>query len=378
MMRLRGLTWDHPRGYAPLEAASAEYARTYGVEVTWERRSLKDFGDAPIDALADAYDLVVIDHPHVGIAASCACFVPFDELLDATALERHASEGVGPSHDSYHYGGRQWALALDAAMQTSSHRPDLCPAPIPTTWTEVEDLARALRERDLYMAVPLVPTDAVCSFLTLCAQAGEPLREDGALDPDGAPREALATLRRLADLAHPDSPTWNPIDVYEAMSGRDDVAYCPIAFSYTNYARDGYRLHALRYEDLPGLRGSLLGGAGLAITTACRDPAAAAAFASWVCGAAVQAGTFTAAGGQPGNRAAWRDPRNDDLTNGFFRDTLRTLEHAYVRPRDAGFVAFQEYSGRRIHQFLMQETDPRHCLTDLARAFERRGRGDRS
>ena len=52
---LRGLTWDHPRGYEPpgvaTRAAFADRARL-ACRSTWDRRSLKQFGDQPIDALA--------------------------------------------------------------------------------------------------------------------------------------------------------------------------------------------------------------------------------------------------------------------------------------------------------------------------------------
>ena len=66
MITLRGITWDHPRGYAPLAASVAPYAQAHSVRVEWERRSLKDFGDAPLPELARDYDLLIIDHPHVG------------------------------------------------------------------------------------------------------------------------------------------------------------------------------------------------------------------------------------------------------------------------------------------------------------------------
>ncbi len=69
MIALRGITWDHPRGYQPLAASADPYAAEFGVRVTWDRRSLKDFGDAPIDLLAADYDLLIIDHPHMGLAA---------------------------------------------------------------------------------------------------------------------------------------------------------------------------------------------------------------------------------------------------------------------------------------------------------------------
>ena len=79
---LRGMTWDHPRGYHCLEAASEAYAAAHDVEIIWDRRSLQAFADAPIDAIAERYDLIVLDHPHVGmIAGRGEETLPFSDRL---------------------------------------------------------------------------------------------------------------------------------------------------------------------------------------------------------------------------------------------------------------------------------------------------------
>ena len=61
-----GLTWDHPRGHLPLEAA-AERSR---VGLEWRRQSLEGFESHGLQELAERYELLVIDHPHVGDAAT--------------------------------------------------------------------------------------------------------------------------------------------------------------------------------------------------------------------------------------------------------------------------------------------------------------------
>ena len=41
MVNLRGMTWDHARGFDPMVATSAAYAAAHpGVTITWEKRSL--------------------------------------------------------------------------------------------------------------------------------------------------------------------------------------------------------------------------------------------------------------------------------------------------------------------------------------------------
>ncbi len=46
MIELRGIGWDHPRGYEPLTAASEEFKKSHlNVIMKWDVRSLKEFGD---------------------------------------------------------------------------------------------------------------------------------------------------------------------------------------------------------------------------------------------------------------------------------------------------------------------------------------------
>src|SRR6185437_3462467 len=100
---LRGMTWDHPRGYDPLVACSAVWQARTGVHIEWERRSLQDFESFPVAELAERYDLVVIDHPHVGQITRERCLVPLDAGSDIALL---AKQYVGASLASYLWEGR--------------------------------------------------------------------------------------------------------------------------------------------------------------------------------------------------------------------------------------------------------------------------------
>jgi multiple sugar transport system substrate-binding protein len=63
-IRLRGMAWNHSRGYPPMVATAQRYSDLHsGVTITWEERSLQEFADQPLDQLAERYDLLVIDHP---------------------------------------------------------------------------------------------------------------------------------------------------------------------------------------------------------------------------------------------------------------------------------------------------------------------------
>jgi multiple sugar transport system substrate-binding protein len=371
MIELRGITWDHPRGYEPLIASAEPYAQAHGVYVFWEKRSLKDFGDAPIDALAERYDVLIIDHPHAGLAAASGCLLPLDRHIEPRTLQVLSEQSAGLSHQSYTFDGHQWALAIDAAMQTSAYRPDLLEEPLPEGWEDVLALGACFKARARYLGIPLVPTDCICSFLTLCANLGDPPGDAGdILVGEAIGRRALELLTEIAQVAHPESLSWNPIRLLEAMSTSNKVAYCPLTFSYTNYARAGYRPYLVRFHDIPGVKGAILGGTGFAVSARCKYQGAAVAYGLWLCGATTQRGFYLQHGGQPGNLVAWQDEEANRLTNGFFRDTLATLQHAYLRPRHHGFVAFQEAAGNVIHEFLRDRGNVTTCLDRLLELYQ--------
>jgi multiple sugar transport system substrate-binding protein len=334
MTVLTGMTWEHSRGYDCQVACAAEYAKLTGVEVRWQYRSLQAFADEPIESLAGRSDLLVIDHPHVPLAAAAGLLAPFeaDERLKALA-----DNAVGPSHASYGHDGRQYGLATDAAAQVSVHRPDLL-ATAPSTWDEV--LALAAEGRVLW---PAKPVDSYSTLCTLAANAGTPVNAvPGTFLTAEQAAPVLELMHRLAERV----PDWclaaNPIEVAEALSTSDEHAYAPLLYGYTNYSRAGFRTYRLRYLDIPGTRGSQLGGAGLAVSATASDVVAAQDYALWVASPAVQAGVYYDAGGQPGYASAWDDDRLNADSWDFFRGTRQTLEHAWVRPRTAGYMQFQD------------------------------------
>jgi multiple sugar transport system substrate-binding protein len=365
-------------------ATAKSYQATHPeVEIHWDKRSLQDFADFPVETLAEIYDLVMIDHPSVGTCELQRCFVAFDELLPARILETLARESVGSSHISYSYNGHHWALAIDAASHVSAYRPDLLQRQsltVPRSWEQVVNLARDLhRSGETAMAVPLIPVDSLMCFYTLCASAGEdPFSLD---DQRVVSRETglrvLDLMRQVLPLLHSECLNWNPIQILDRMSSTDDVAYCPWLFGYSNYARPGYASFQCQFTNIPtpngGLsKGAILGGAGLAVTSKCANPSVAADYASFVASADCQRIVYFESGGQPGNIEAWRDPAVNRASNGFFLNTLETLTHSYVRPRYPGYIHFQTQAGLLVHQYLktgsqagqlLEELDHLHCVT---------------
>ncbi|WP_214471034.1 extracellular solute-binding protein [Mesorhizobium sp. dw_380] len=340
MTRLRGLAWDHRRCWGPLDASVAPYrAANSGVEIEWDRRSLHEFGEGALGPILGTYDLIVFDHPFIGDIAQDELMVPFDAYLSAEQIRFFEGDSVGASWRSYTKNGRQWALPIDAACQVASYRPDLLEryGPVPRTHDEVIELGRQARRDGKWLGLPSVPTDAMCLLLTL----GQPQEDGEEFIAKGRVERAIAQLRELASLSHPNSSKWNPIRCYDHMIERDDVVYVPFAFGYVNYAAKTDRPY-LRFADVPtpNCAGALLGGAGIGVSARSRHKQAAIDYALFLCSPEYQRGDYVKSGGQPGSLAAWKDAGVNDLSGDFFSSTLRTIASSYLRPTHPGFIAF--------------------------------------
>ena len=144
MTSLKGMTWSHPRGYDPMVATSREWAAKTGVTIEWDKRSLQDFESFPVEELARQYDMIVIDHPHVGQVVDEGCLGPLDVPGREAEREALAKGSVGRSYPSYQYAGHQWAFPIDAATQVMAYRADLIDAP--KSWDDVVALASGGRD----------------------------------------------------------------------------------------------------------------------------------------------------------------------------------------------------------------------------------------
>jgi len=336
---LRGLGWDHPRCIGPMRACADAWRAQTDVSVEWSFRSLSAFGDQPLEDLTGDYDVVVIDHPFCGRARETGCLTPLDELLSEGVLETLAADAIGPSHVSYSYGGRQWGLATDAACQVVAVAPGENP---PASWEEALELAADLAGRAV---TPLSPAHAISSFLTLAAGArGEPAADGRICDRDVG-EWAFEVLARLAVAGPAQAFEWEPPDVLDRLTRSDDaVRYVPLTYGYVTYSTDAVE-RPCRFGDVPGTRGAILGGAGLAVSSASSSPRDAAAFAAWASGAEAQSTIVAGSGGQPGSRTAWADPALDRACGAFYSATRSSLEGAWVRPRDPWWPGFQLDAG---------------------------------
>lgn len=375
---LRGMTWEHPRGYDPLVACSAVWRARRGVRVEWERRSLQDFESFPIAKLAERYDLIVIDHPHVGQITRERCLVPLDAGVDLALLGKAY---VGASLASYLWEGRLWALPIDAAAQVQAWRPDRLER-APAEWQAMLALAAAGK-----VLCPLRPPHDLMALFTLTGLLGHPARVGGPeLLAPAAAGIAYELLRELTALIDPACLRMDPIAVLERMSQPESSCVSsPLIYGYVSYSR--LPMHAgepsapaaprarIAFGNLmplvPGAQpsGSALGGTGIAVSALSPHFRAAVEFARWVAGREAQCGPYLAGGGQPASAAAWEDVAANAAALDFYYNTRATLDGAWLRPRHARYMRFQQAAAERLCEALESGEPARSVISAINRLF---------
>ena len=373
---LRGITWNHSRGYVSVVATAQRYTELHPeVEIVWDKRSLQAFADAPIQALAQTYDLLVIDHPWAGVGVASGVLLPLEDYIPAAYLADQAANSVGKSHQSYTFGGKQCALAIDAATPVASYRPDLLARyglELPQTWDDLLQLARKG-----YVIFPGIPVDTLMNWYMLCSTLGQdPIQADEWAVSDDIALEALERLRELSRLCPPEIFNRNPIMTYNTLSSQDDYVYCPFAYGYSNYSRRGYAQHVLAFGDMIRIHEhtdrcrTTLGGTGLAISSHCTTPQIAADYAMFTGSPVIQQTVYAENSGQPGHRSAWQDEALNARTLGCFQNSLPALDRAYLLPRYPGYMNFQHNAGDPIRNYNMHGGDVRGVLTTLKGLFD--------
>lgn len=375
-VQLTGIAWDHSRAFPPLVATAQRYEETHsGVRIRWEKRTLDEFGHLPIDQLASRFDLIVIDHPWAGYAFEKNLVLDLKPLCPAPTLKELAKNSIGLTFESYVYDDKLLALPIDAAAPAPSWRPDLLEragASVPETWTEAVSLAR----RKLAI-IPGFNADLFLHFLMLVKALGaEPCADAEKIAPRETMSQAMEMLRELTEPMPREIFEWNPIQVAERMTRADDFAWNAFAYTYNNYAREGFARTRLCFGDLvalkpggPRLR-SVLGGTGIAISTNCKNVPAALDYALFVANGNVQKTIYVQAGGQPSHRAAWDDPAANALCGGFFSGTRVAQEQAFVRPRYSGYVPLQTQGGNALHEMLRDGRDVKTTLKKLNALYQ--------
>jgi multiple sugar transport system substrate-binding protein len=333
------------------------------LEIIWDSRSLYDFGEGNLKELLNDYDLIIFDHPYTGEISDNKWFIDLSTSLSVEERSVFENDSLGSSWRSYQTVTGIWGLPIDSAAQVASYRPDLLDrlqTPIPRSIAEVFKLAEKAREHDSWVALPLAPCDAICTFMTLAANSGSAIARDGCSFPgyDECIR-ILRAMKKLAGVCHPDSTQWNPIACYDYMSANQDVCYVPFAFGYTNYSRNPAG-SLIKFSNIPGMdsdscSGAVLGGAGIGVSARSQHPGISIEYAKMLCKPGYQGSRYFSNYGQPASLKAWQVEENDKKINGFFSGTMETMKQSYLRPTLPGFLPFFREAGKHINAYLRGE-----------------------
>ena len=316
--------------------------------------ALEGFEAHPIADLCEQYDLVVLDHPHVGEAVAGDCLRPLEDIFTPDEIAGWARDCIGPSLKSYQFAGQHWALPLDAATQVMVCKES---RNIPQTWDEVLAF-------DGPVALSLAGPHAALSFQSICAALGE---RPATQNPDMLINKeigltALAIMQRLTDKSPLSVRDKNPIGILQHMVDNRDVALCPLIYGYVNYA------NALTFANAPrgaGGIGSTLGGTGIGITKRCEITPTLLDHLRWLMSPQAQTGFIPAHDGQPSLRVAWQDAVVNARWGDFYRNTFDTLETAYIRPRHNHAIAFQTAAAQAIRDTLYAQRSHDQLLIQL-------------
>lgn len=359
-----GLTWDHPRGYAALDAAAAQVAPGHGMSLHWERHPLEGFESHPIAELAARHDLIVLDHPHIGEALATDCLRPMEDVLGMAEVSTLARETIGPSMASYAFDGAHWALPLDAASQVMAFAPGVVEEP-PRTWDDVLALADKRR-----VALSLSGPHAALTFQSVAAAFQGRTRPKGRFVTPEAGREAYAVMQALTTQATRDYAGHNPIALLHALAAGADLALVPLVYGYVNYAASGQVVFSDAPRGPAGI-GSILGGTGIAVSRRAPITPALRRHLRWLMSSEAQCSFIPAHAGQPALHAAWCDAACDAAAGHFYSATRATLEGAALRPRHAGAIAFQTEIAQRLREGLLTGEAAEPVLAALEAAFAR-------
>lgn len=357
---LLGTTWGHARAIDPLRASAVGFTRAHPeVAIEWRVRSLEDFEHGALGTAARSSDLLVIDHPMIGDIAAHGEFLDLAPLLEGEPRARRGEAWIGASLASYADGDALWAVPVDAATIHAAYRPDMLgtgPDAVPRTWSDVVDLGREVRKTGRYLGLAATGHHGFLLLASLMANAGSPLSQgDGPVRfHTSAFLAALESVRAILTLCHPASIGWNSIALHEAMIAADDIVYCPAVYGFATYG-EALRRRRLAFAAFPGVAapfeaGTALGGAGVAVTSACADPRIAASYLRYLIAPSTQLGVLAAHSGQPAAVEAWSDAPTDARFGGYFSAVRATLASAWTRPRTSSYSIFERRAGTLLQR----------------------------
>jgi multiple sugar transport system substrate-binding protein len=195
-------------------------------------------------------------------------------------------------------------------------------------------------------------------------------------DADLAAR-AVDLLRALWRSVDREASRLDPIGLHDLLATTDEVVCCPLTYTYAVYGSAGTG-RPLSWAPAPSFgaarreTASVLGGTGLAVSARALDrPEALRSVIRRLMDPRIQLEVVAPLGGQPAVRAVWDSESADRAVNGHYTRTRQSLDCAYVRPRQDGWIAFQDELSHRVREALTTSTPSVQVAADLELAYAR-------
>ncbi|MBD1555849.1 hypothetical protein HC752_02710 [Vibrio sp. S9_S30] len=367
-MSIKGLTWDHPRGYQALQS-SLKWAHCPLEQ--WDVQPLSGFEETPLHKLADLYDLLVIDHPHLGQAIESDCLQPLDAHLSPLWLEGLKDRCIGKTAHSYWLDNHCWALPLDASSQIMAYRSESRDTTLAINgWL---DLLRTQSRFQLCLAGPHATLQLLA--LSLAVGSSGPNNHQFMSTHDGV--EAVDLMKSLFLASVAPSTFLNPIEILDALSNTSKFDLCPFVYGYVNYSQTPATVEVCA----PPNNVSILGGTGIAITKKCHISNELLLYLKKLLSSDIQNTFIPKHAGQPSFKSAWRNTEVNQQVNHFYRHAYATVDNAYLRPRHTGYIEFQDRAAQLIREGLTNRTSSKQLVKEMNLLYSktrRNGHGTRS
>lgn len=374
MITLKGVAWNHSRGYVPAIATAQRYMElNKNVEIIWENRSLHDFGGADVNDLSKKYDIMIVDYPWSGYAYKNNSYEILNNYLDNDFLKDQEKNTVGKSFYSHQVDNKQMALAIDAAAPIAFYSKDKANSinfEIPKTYEEVLELAKKG-----YVAASLNGTSLLMQLYMFCDNKDIELFSNQEIAPIDIIENSLDEISNLINHLDKKYFYYNPIAIYDEIADiKKKALYTPFDFGYSNYSRVGYSTSIVLSCDVVSYKNkklrTVLGGAGIALSSRCLNKEVAVDYIKYISSGEIQRSLFCDNGGQPGHRSAWVDERVNYLTNNFFINTLPTLDRAILRPNHSGCILFQEEATFKIKDYFLNKISKKEIIDFLVNGYK--------
>ncbi|MCJ8331811.1 MAG: hypothetical protein HRT89_24145 [Lentisphaeria bacterium] len=338
MSNLSGITWDHRRGWGPLEMVQNSHNQSgASLSIDWMFQEQDQFGMIPVNEISEQCDIFFIHQSQIGQAASDGLILSIDDTYD---------HYVGQAFASCHWNEKLWALPVDMSCHVSACKDHESISRM--NWDELLNIASPSQ-----MGIALAGVNCLEVLFSLLVTGGNFLLLGQEFPLSGKVVDTLDLLKALKSEAHPDSINWYTRDVLDALSV-GTIKFSPMVFGSIEYEING-----IVYDDIPSYTGKKPHGVcsrvyAVAVSAHSKNQDEAIAFAKTMSSAAIQANEWLANGGQPASRNAWfKNMRKFSL----FKNTLFTMDESFCRPTHNQWLDCQYDMFTELHDWLSKDSN---------------------